>query len=596
MRALLLVVAVLAPSAFAWDSVCTKYANKSLEAGDLERQPGTPCSPSAGPNTARERWVGALDEHRRLWEMTRVKAGLPEQVSTTRTLTVFTGSGVIDIDAKSVPTLVPVTFAAAQRVAYRSYSVGEFTHLPDFSWALWDWASGHEICPLEGSTSLADCHDFAAHMGPVNSNHFVPQSREYYTHYHQLALERAAQCRALGLKLTTAAGRFDEYRRDCELEALTLEAVGQHYLQDAWSMGHMWERWGSSSLMDFPGATVEEKRDRAVLTALVSGFFHGARGVLQALPEWTTFDVNDAMCAPWEGVRFKAADGTLNKGVGDDYLGVFRDDAPYQAQSSRFFQCAVAGLLEVYSAAGQAHGPAIPEGGFISIDPTSEGCFAQRATNQAIALGGAINLKIAGLQSSIPIDARFVSLMLPKVARASGKVAVAPKMRNEFRFQLQRAVTVARLRAKDDPDGTSLASGEWGSFMGAQPNGQYKGIASYIDAAWPWDEASDRTQYVRRTFHRAHATEWCDSTSVADLELLKTKAQDPGLPVDDRVAACTACTELAVRHLRIGTGPSSYDDTQEPLCEYLTPSPARVYHRVSGVTDPLGTATRYCCP
>ncbi len=25
-------------------------------------------------------------------------------------------------------------------------------------------------------------------VGPVNSNHFVPQSREYYRHYHQLAL------------------------------------------------------------------------------------------------------------------------------------------------------------------------------------------------------------------------------------------------------------------------------------------------------------------------------------------------------------------------------------------------------------------------
>jgi len=145
--------------------------------------------------------------------------------------------------------------------------VGEFTHLPDFSWALWDWASGHETCPLEGASSLADCHDFAAHMGPVNSNHFVPQYREYYRHYHQLALARAAECRTLETRLASAAGRFDEYQRECELEALTLEAVGQHYLQDAWSMGHMWERWGSSTLTDFPGATVEEKRDRAVLRA-----------------------------------------------------------------------------------------------------------------------------------------------------------------------------------------------------------------------------------------------------------------------------------------------------------------------------------------
>ncbi len=28
----------------------------------------------------------------------------------------------------------------------------------------------------------------------------------------------------------------------CETEAKVLEAIGQHYLQDAWSMGHLWER------------------------------------------------------------------------------------------------------------------------------------------------------------------------------------------------------------------------------------------------------------------------------------------------------------------------------------------------------------------
>lgn len=596
MRALFLVL--ISSSAFAWDSVCTKFPNKSLSAAELESVRGTPCVPSAGPVTARERWVATeLDEHRRLWEQTRLKAGLPEQVSATRTITVFTGPGQIDIEGATVPTLVPVSFEAAQRVAYRSYSIGEFTHLPDFSWALWDWASGHEVCPLEGATSLADCHDFAAHMGPVNSNHFVPQSREYYTHYHQLALARAAECRTLGTKLSGSGGRFDEYRRECELEALSLEAVAQHYLQDSWSMGHMWERWGSSTLSEFPGDTVEEKRDRAVLTALVSGFFHGARGVLQALPAWTSFDVNDAMCAPWDGVRFKpGSGGDITRGVGDDYLSTLTGDSTYEPQMQMFFQCAVSGMLEVYAAAGEAHGVAMPEGGFVSVDPTSDTCFGQRATNQAIALGGAINLKIAGTQNSIPIDARFVSLMLPKVARASGKVAVAPKMRNEFRFQLQRAVTVARLTAKDDPHGTTLASGQWGTFMGAKPNGQYTGIASYIDAQWPWDESNERTQYVRRTFHRAHASEFCASTTVADIEVLRARAGDLGLPVDDRVAACTACTELAVRHLRIGTGPGAYDNTQEPLCDYLTPSPARVYHQVTGVTDPLGTATRYCCP
>lgn len=593
MRALLLSMVLLAPAVWAWDSSCSKFSNKTLEASVLEGQAGTACG--SGPAVARERWIGAVDEHRKLWEMTRAKAGLPALVSATQTLTVFTGPDQVSLgDDAMGPTLIPVPFEAAAQIAYRSYSVGEFTQLPDFSWALWDWASGHETCPLEGATSLADCHDFAAHMGPVNSNHFLPQSREYYRHYHQLALARAAECRAVGMKLSAAGGRFEAFQRDCELEALTLEAVAQHYLQDSWSMGHMWERWGSSTLSDFPGATIEEKRDRAVLTALVAGFFHGARSVLQALPSWTTFDVNDAMCAPWDDVRFKATDGTLSQGVGDDYLGTFQG-TPYDPQSTRFFQCAVSGLLEVYSASGEQHGPAMPEGGFVSVDPTSETCFGQRATNQAIALGAAVNLKIAGLQSTIPIDARFVSLLLPKVARASGKVAVEPKLRNEFRFELQRAVTVARLAAKDDPEGTTLASGQWGSFMGVQPNGAYSGIASYIDAPWPWDPGNERTQYVRRTFHRAHAAEWCESTTVANIDALKARAQDPLLPLTERAVACTACTELAVRHLRIGTA-STWDTAQEPLCGYLSTTPVYVYFQAAGTTDPLTTASRFCCP
>lgn len=588
-RALVLSLGLVAAPALAWESVCLKYPNRTLEPEALAAQRGEPCTPSAGPATARERWVGGADEHRRLWEVTRTKAGLPAEVSSTKSLTVFTGDGTVELNGTASPTLVPAPFEATTRVAFRSFSVGELTHLPDFSYALWDWASGNELCPLDGASSLADCHDFAAHMGPVNSNHFVPQSREWYAHYHQLALARAAQCRALRTSLG-AVTRFDAFVRDCELEALSLEAVGQHYLQDAWSMGHMWERWGSANLADFPGASVEEQRDRAVLTALVAGLFHGARGVLQALPSWTTYDVNDAMCAPWDDVRFKTVAGDFAHGVGDNYLGVFSAEPTYQLQSNTFFQCAVSGLLEVYSAAGEAHGAAQPEAGFVSVDPTSAGCFGQRATNASIAAGAAVNLKLVGLQTSIPIDARFVSFLLPKVARAQGKVAVAPKLRNEFRFELQRMVTIARLRAKEDPDGTSLAEGQWGSFLGVKQNSAYAGLAGYADSWAP----GERTDALKRTFHRAHAAEWCAEVTTATLDTLRARAQGSG-PIEEKVAACTACTELAVRHLRLGTA-GAYDTAQEPLCHYLAAAPAYLYAQSPGVTDPFTTASRWCCP
>ena len=80
MRALFAFATLCASTSFAWDSVCTKFPNKALEASVLEQQTGTPCEPSAGPATARERWIGALGEHRKLWELTRIKAGLPEAV------------------------------------------------------------------------------------------------------------------------------------------------------------------------------------------------------------------------------------------------------------------------------------------------------------------------------------------------------------------------------------------------------------------------------------------------------------------------------------------------------------------------------------
>jgi hypothetical protein len=357
----------------------------------------------------------------------------------------------------------------------------------------------------------------------------------------------------------------------------------------------MWARWGSATLDDFPGDTIEEKRDRAVLTALVSGFFHGARSVLQSLPSWTSYDVNDAMCAPWDDVHFKTPGGAMEHGVGDNYLGLFKDNPGYQLQNSTFFQCSVSGVLEVYTAAGQQHGAAMPEPGFVSIDPTSDTCFGQRATNESMAAGAAVNLKIAGLQTTIPVDARFVSFMLPKVARSSGKVAVPPKVRNEFRFELQRAVTVARLKAKEDPQGTQLASGQWGTFMGVKPNGEYDRVADYLDAPWPWDPANERTQYLSRTFHQAHAAQLCAQIDTATLDGLRARARSTSLPVEEKVAACTACTELAVRHLRVGTGGASYDTAQEPLCHYLAPSAAVFYAQYPGVTDPGTTASRWCC-
>lgn len=597
-RALLVAAVLAAPAAWAWESACSVYANPAQDPSALKMTEGLPCAPQ-GEATARERWVGGFDEHRQLWEATREKAGLPAALSSTTPLQVFTTNATVMVGGQAAPTLLPAPFDAASRMRFRQVTVGELTQLPDFSYALWDWASGHETCPLAGASDATDCHDFAAHMGPVNSNHFLPQAGTYYAHYHALALGRAAACADMKAKVAGTGGRFDAFLRACELEALAFEAVGQHFLQDAWSMGHMWQRWGSASLADFPQGSTEDQRDRAVLVALVSGLFHGARSVMQALPSWTGYDVNDAMCAPWADVRFMTSTGTLGQGMGDNYLQLmapFSANALYDTQSQTFFSCAASGVLEVYRAAGESHGAATPQQGLMSVDPTSAICFGQRATNAAMARGAAVNLKVGGLQSTIPLDARFVSTMVPEVAKSQGKVPVSNKLRNEFRLSLSRFVTMARIRAKEDPLATDVADGQWGDLLGVKPNGQYTALAPYVDPALPWDAADDKAVHVRRVFHRAHAADWCATMDDPALRALKAHAADASLDPEGRAVACTVCAEFAVRHLRIGTGATAYDTSQEPLCAYLAPTSAMLYREEPGVTEPFAVASRWCCP
>lgn len=574
MSARLVVLACVAPlSALAWDSVCYD-AN------------GRACSPSAGPQTARQRWVGPSDEHRQLFELTREQAGLPASVSQPVTLSVWTSSSSVDLGGVMAPTLSPAPFDQATRERARTFTVAELAQLPDFSYALWDWANGHESCPLADGTDATLCHDFASHMGPVNSNHFVPQSQRAYARAHGLALARAAECKAVSDAL---GARFPEVPRACEVEALSLEAMAQHYLQDAWSMGHMWQRWGSSNLDEFPGASTEAKRDHAVLTALVSGFIHGARGVLQALPTWTTYDVNDALCAPWDDVRFVTRDGVVSQAVGDLYLGQMTP-----TQRERLLSCATSGVRAVYAATGQAHGPlGAVASGLSSVDPASDFCFGQRATNEAIVRGMAIQLKVVSVQTSIPLDARFSSWMVPQVARASGKVPVSKKTKNAFRLSLERVTTIARLTAKDDPTGTSLAEGAMGDFLGVAPNGTYAAPTSSDDPPLPWGPGgSPRALTLAQAFHTAHAKEWCAAMTRPQLDALKVRAQDTTLDAEARAATCAVCTELVSRHLRVGT-PASWDTTAEPLCQALTPTPAFVY--VSGPGTTRALAEQWCC-
>lgn len=599
---LLAAVVMLPAQAFAWDSACREYPDPTLEVSALTG--GQPCDPEAGPNTARQRLVGPLDEHRALWEETRVRAGLPDTVSRTLRLPVFTSNVTIPIGGQEVPRLVPVPFTHVEREQLRSISLGELAELPDYSYALWDWALGNETCPLGGlGVDAAACHDFATHMGPVNSSHFLPQAGAFYARYHALALQRAGACRQMKEALGTETARFEDFLQACEMEALAIEAVGQHYLQDAWSSGHMWERWGSPELSGFGGADPEAQRQSAVLVALVSGLIHGSRGVLQKLPEWTSFDVNDAMCAPSAGVELVTSDGTRAPALGDDYLDLFDSGA---VQAEHFFSCAASGMREVYEASGQLHGAEGPgAGSWQRVDPTGAYCFGQRATNRAVLEGMGLQFKVAGQQVELPLDGKTVGLLVPTVAQSNGQVAVDSKLKARFRLELMRMVAVAQIVEKDDPTGTSLATGRLGDFLGAKPNGASMesagaALASYLEPPLPWPEpqgsdpvATVRAEALARTFHRAHVDDWCRVTTAADLDTLKTRAQDGTLDPEAHQASCDVCAELAVRHLRVGDA-QSWDTSREPVCHYLAGSPAYVY-QVGTAAQPAEMLARAWC-
>ena len=330
--------------------------------------------------------------------------------------------------------------------------------------------------------------------------------------------------------------------------------------------------------------------------------------MLQRLPEWTSFDVDDALCAPDPAVQFRRDDGQLFRAIGDDYLALlppFASSNEYQAQSDRLFSCAASGVLEVYQAAGSNHGAAAPpSAGLVAVNPVGPECFAQRATNVSILEGEAVQLKVAGQQASLTLDSRLVGWLVPKVARSQGQVPVSPKLRNQFRFDLQRIVSVSRLMAAQAPLGTELAEGGMGDFLGVKPNGAFDvTFAPYVDPPLPWPRSPDlaapaqqRAATLARLFHRAHAADWCALTDDAALGALKAHVTDPTLDATAKAAACSACAEISVRHLRVGTDAGQYDLTRAPLCDYLSAASGHAY-QANTSPSPAVLARAWCgCP
>jgi hypothetical protein len=596
--AAVLLLLASATRAAAWDSRC-------YLAGGAE------CL--SGPATARSRWIGPSDEHRALLELGRIFGGLPSSTSDDFTLPVFTSDETLDVafsggtppppfesaappPTEPVTSLVPVSFIDTKRTQQRTMSFPEFAQLPDHAYSLWDWALGNETCPLGDGTPAVACHEFKTHMGPVNSNHFVPQSAFFYEYYHRLALDRAADCKRMTIRLGNARARFAEFPVACEQEALVLEAVGQHFLQDAWASGHMWERWGSPDLADFPSLT------RALLVAMTSGLIHGARAVLEDLPTeavallgTTEYHFDDPLNAPAPAVGFRGPSDLLPQaGVGDLYLTnlIAQQGASFPAEFDRLFSCEAAGLRAVYQAAGEPEGALGPlRAGLSAVDPTSDAsCFGQRATNAAMQKGIGLDFSTPdGTPVRIELDSFAATHLVPILSTQAGGTPTAAD-RAQYQVDMAHLVAIARLTAAQDPNSVTLASGGLPPLLGIEANGFYvkTPLAPYVDPPLPWPATggsgndADRSRALARTFHRAHAIDWCNAFHDGDAQQLDVAAfadkihalNDDGVTGPEVDALCGMCTEFATRHLRVGTDAGDYDTEREPLCNFIADDPA----------------------
>jgi hypothetical protein len=430
----------------------------------------------------------------------------------------------------------------------------EFAQLPDYGYSLADWATDFASCPPAPGEDADQCHTFDAHMGMLNSSHFVPQARGFYTHYHAQALAKAGECKLMLERLGASLAQHEEFALECTREALIVEAVAQHYLQDAWSVGHMWERWGSPELDDFPGATTEEKLLRGTIVAMTAGLIHGSQ---------LTTRLNDAMCYPTAGVGFLTASAEL-AGAGDANLQRVLTDPSYAEQAAMLSKCTKASVSQVFYAAG-AMGDTGWDPGPVVVDPTSDDCFAQRATNAAMNIGFG---EFDGLLSQV-LSAPSVWLRRARLPPGGAAPLIAAEYAVELVLLRDRLY-----RNKYSPNPTASADWPLPSLLGVQRNSDYasSGLpAPYVDRALPWDvDAWDASpsdaERLTRMFHKGHASDWCRKLTRDDLERLRSAAYNGS------DARKNLCVELVRRH--ITTTPDGQVNAlcppTPPLCRLLS--------------------------
>jgi hypothetical protein len=465
-----------------------------------------------------------------------------------------------------------------------------FAGLPDYSFAMHDWINKNTQCPLEPGTFLIGlCHEFLGWMGNLNANHFGTQARNMYARYHQIALNLAQRAKTrrerLAMNPIAAADTqaYREFVEEAELEALAYEGIGQHFLEDRWATGHMWERWNGSdqetSVSFVP----------AVVVAAAAGLLHGSEGVTK-LPDpmgspVVTGPGLGTLATPveWRIPGFEPQPGVGDYRLTDMHDGLFGDeydlnDLPINVtdQKSRMIECAKAGWSEVIEALGESspghygiHQVTLTETDFPSVIENDD-CWSAWATNEA--------MKIGWENHPVAADIRVEARTLEDV----GATATIGEIRERVIPHVVTTWRVDSREALDHPDSTYLARGGIGSFeftgagglAGEVPVGKGFRVPTYTEpsnlegllATDPQGRGRDK-HALYGFFNRSHADFWCQNLQ-AELATLR------GSP---SLVRREACTYLANRVYK-GTDPDYEGARSEermfmgnpvtPICEY----------------------------
>jgi len=441
-----------------------------------------------------------------------------------------------------------------------------FAGLPDYSYGPADWLNKNRTCPIGGPARNDElCHAFEGWLGGLNSVHFGSQATAMYARYHAIALQRADRAKQMREAMTPEERRvYADALREAEHQALMYEGYAQHFLQDRWAIGHMWERWDGPDRTQIANASVYS----TLVIGGVAGLIHGAEAVVTARLGQSGRDAGlaaDPMSSPLPGVTgaqpmtFRHVDspdtppipavgderlGDLVRGsFGAGYGGEITDQSlDVAVQRREMLTCSRAGWAEVIRALGPGPGGGYGEydvrlsadaPDFAVVDQAD--CWDMWATNRSMYLG----LVYLGSLGANPEGERIVFAGLA-VLQAVAPAGVPYDETLYSSTDLPALAWRMWRRQLVDPEGTDLARGGIGALFNA-PTGEQASLPVYAEPIDPSALPTEATGGVDRqtifgAMPWAHSDHW---GGIEGLELLER------LRRSDRTSLQQACQFVA---------------------------------------------------